>query len=242
MSKSRSAFFPFLPTIVPFVSCAISLLSGIVLLLSCHDMDTKGTTPSPGPAGPTIRNSPASTPAPIYYTVVKSLPHDTNAFTEGLLAHDGRLFESTGHTDPYPQSLSLFGEIDPRNARILTKAEIDKDKYFGEGIAFLKGRIYQLTNTTKIGFIYDASSFRKLGEFHYDSDGWGLTTNGSYLIMSDGSSQLTYRDPITFKTIKTLAVSDQNGPVKRLNELELINGSVYANLWLTESILIFTIM
>ncbi len=117
------------------------------------------------------------------------------------------------------------------------KAEIDKNKYFGEGIAFLNGRIYQLTDTTHIGFVYDAKTYKKLGTFAYDGDGWGLTTNGKYLIMSNGSSSLYYREPSTFKIIKTLDVTDNNGPVLNINELEMIKGYIYANQWLTDNIL-----
>ncbi len=118
-----------------------------------------------------------------------------------------------------------------------TKAEIDKNKYFGEGIAFLNGRVYQLTDTTHIGFVYDAKTYKKLGTFVYDGEGWGLTTNGKYLIMSNGSSNLYYRDPSSFKIIKTLNVTDNNGPVQNINELEIIGGYIYANQWLTDNIL-----
>src|SRR6201989_2319120 len=98
----------------------------------------------------------------IPYTVVWSIPHDTTSFTEGLLVHDGKLFESTGHTDSYPFSRSLFGIVDRKNGNIDVKAEIDKSKYFGEGIVFLKDKVYQLTDMTHIGFIYDAHTYRRL--------------------------------------------------------------------------------
>jgi glutamine cyclotransferase len=147
------------------------------------------------------------------------------------------LFESTGHTSSYPSSRSLFGPVDLKNGRIDIKAEIDKNKYFGEGIAFLKDRIYQLTDTTHIGFVYNAETFKKLGSFTYDGEGWGLTTNGRDLIMSNGSSNLYYREPSTFKIIKTLNVTDNNGPVQNVNELEMIHGYIYANQWLTDNIL-----
>jgi glutamine cyclotransferase len=130
----------------------------------------------------------------IPYTVVRSIPHDTTSFTEGLLIHNGMLFESTGHTDSYPFSRSLFGIVDPNTGKIEVKAEIDKNRYFGEGIAFLKNKVYQLTDTTRIGFIYDAETYKPLGEFHYAGDGWAFTTNGTYLIMSNGSGTLWYRD------------------------------------------------
>jgi glutamine cyclotransferase len=173
----------------------------------------------------------------INYKVINIFPHDTTAYTEGFLFHNGLLFESTGHTNSYPSSRSLFGTVNLSNGIIDKKVEIDKSKYFGEGIAFLKNRIYQLTDTTHIGFIYDEKTYKKLGTFNYDGEGWGLTTNGSHLLMSNGSSNIYYRDPSTFKIIKTLGVRDNNGPVQNLNELELIKGYIYANQWLTDYIL-----
>ncbi|HMI59876.1 MAG TPA: glutaminyl-peptide cyclotransferase [Puia sp.] len=173
----------------------------------------------------------------IPYAVVRSIPHDTTSFTEGLLIHDGKLFESTGHTDSYPLSRSLFGIVNQNTGKIDVKAEIDKNRYFGEGIAFLKNKVYQLTDTTRIGFIYDARTYKPLGEFHYAGDGWALTTNGTYLIMSNGSGTLYYRDPVTFDPVKKLMVTADNVPVDSLNELELIHGYIYANKWLTNHIL-----
>ena len=176
-------------------------------------------------------------PENISFKVVNTFPHDTTSYTEGFLINNGSLYESTGHTKSYPGSRSLFGPVDLKTGRIETKVEIDKNKYFGEGIAFLNDRVYQLTDTTHIGFVYNAKNYKRLGSFAFDGEGWGLTTNGKYLIMSNGSSNLYYRDPSTFKIIKTLGVSDNNGPVQNINELELIKGFIYANQWLTDNIL-----
>jgi glutamine cyclotransferase len=176
-------------------------------------------------------------PVNINYKVVNAFPHDTAAYTEGFLFHKGMLYESTGHTNTYPSSRSMFGTVNLSSGVIDKKGEIDKNKYFGEGIAFLGDRVFQLTDTTRIGFIYDGKTFKKLGSFNYDGEGWGLTTNDSYLLMSNGSSNILYRDPSTFKIVKTLGVSDNNGPVQNINELELIKGYVYANQWLTDYIL-----
>jgi len=185
--------------------------------------------------GPSADNSPAN----IDYIVMKVLPHDTTAFTEGLLFHDGQLYESTGTDTNMPASRrSLFGTIDTITGQIHPKVEIDRNKYFGEGIAFLNGKVYQLTYTTKVGFIYDAKTFKKLGEFTFPTrEGWGMTTNGTKLIMSDGTSNITYLDPNTFQVVKTLNVNDNNGPVSNVNELELIHGYLYANQWQTNYIL-----
>lgn len=177
------------------------------------------------------------TPPGITFKVLNVFSHDTTSYTEGFLVHNGDLYESTGHTNSFPSTRSLFGILNLSNGRIDVKAEIDKNKWFGEGIAFLKNRVYQLTDTTRIGFIYDAGNFKKLGDFFYEGEGWGLTTNGKYLIMSNGSSNIFYREPQTFKIMKTLSVIDNNGPVQNINELELIHGYIYANQWLTDYIL-----
>ena len=199
-----------------------------IVLIACNNNDqNKNTEPV----------KPVASTGQINYTVVKRFPHDTNSFTEGLLIHNGQLFESTGHTDTYETSRSLFGIVDMQTGKINIKAEIDSSKYFGEGIAIAGGKIYQLTETNKLGFLYDTGSYKKAGEVHYQTDGWGLTTDGHQLIMSDGSSNIIYRDPKSFAPIKTLNVTDNNGPVANVNELELINGFIYANEWLTDNIL-----
>jgi glutaminyl-peptide cyclotransferase len=182
-------------------------------------------------------NSEIDIPQTIEYKVINAFPHDTTSYTEGLLFHDGQLFESTGYTNSFPSSRSLFGIVNLKNGEIEKKAEIDKSRYFGEGIVFLKDRIYQLTDTTHIGFIYDSKTYKKMGDFFYEGDGWGLTTNGTYLLMSNGSSNIYYRDPKTFKIVKSINVTDNNGAVPNLNELELINGFLYANQWQTDYIL-----
>jgi len=176
------------------------------------------------------------TPA-ISYSLVNSFLHDTTSFTEGFLVHQGKLYESTGATKELPQTKSLFGIVNLETGKIEKKVELDKMKYFGEGIAFLDGRVFQLTYKTKVGFIYDAETFKKLGEFTFPGDeGWGMTSDGKNLIMSDGTHKLTYLDPKTLLVANTLSVSE-NGYVKeKLNELEFINGYIYANIWMTNTI------
>jgi glutamine cyclotransferase len=201
-------------------------------------------------------------PDTINFAVVKAYPHDTSAYTEGLFFHDGQLYESTGTeyaTMPHTRR-SLFGSVNLATGQITPKAELDRTKYFGEGVAFLHDKVYQLTWKTKIGFIYDAKTFKKLGEFTFPSkEGWGMTTDGKYLIMSDGSSNITYLDPDSthpeqvqivyddsskivktlpaFKLIKILGVRDNNGYVGSINELELIKGYIYANVFTRNNIL-----
>jgi glutamine cyclotransferase len=168
----------------------------------------------------------------IEYTVNGSIPHDTNAFTEGLVFYNQQLFESTGSPENIPSTRSVFGPVDPKTGKITVKAELDRKQYFGEGIAFLNDKVYQLTYTTKVGFIYDATSFKQLGRFSFSSEeGWGLTTDGKALIMSDGTNVLTYLDPVTLKPLKTLNVRNAGYAEDYLNELEYINGFIYANIW-----------
>jgi glutamine cyclotransferase len=202
------------------------------LLAACNHSDRNASTE-------TATEAADNTPPLISYMVMKELPHDTSAYTEGLLFHDGQLYESTGTDNNMPDDRrSQFGIVDTTTGKIHTKVEIDRKKYFGEGIVFLNGKVYQLTYTTKIGFIYDAKTFKKLGEFTFPSkEGWGMTTNGAQLIMSDGTSNISYLDPNTFRLVKVLGVTDNNGPVSNVNELELIKGYLYANQWQTNYIL-----
>lgn len=167
----------------------------------------------------------------IDYELVGRIPHDTNAFTEGLLFHEGQLFESTGSPENLPQTKSVFGIIDTLNGKINEKAELGK-KYFGEGIVILNDKIFQLTYKNQIGFIYDAKTFKLIGQFSYNSkEGWGMTTDGTNIIMSDGTNNLTYIDPNTLKETKSISVSNAGYAEDNLNELEFINGFIYANIW-----------
>lgn len=199
------------------ISLAAILFS--FLITACGNNDNSGN------------NSDHSVPS-INFAVVKYHPHDTTAYTEGFLFHNGQLYESTGYDSSFPFTRSLFGIVDSLTGKITVKAELDKHAYFGEGIVFLHDKVYQLTYKTKVGFIYDEKTFNKTGEFTFpSSEGWGLTTDGSSLIMSDGTAKLTYLDPETFKTTKTLHVTDEYGMLANVNELELINGFIYANVY-----------
>jgi glutamine cyclotransferase len=177
-------------------------------------------------------------PPIINYGLVNTYPHDTTSFTEGLLVYNGQLYESTGSPADMPQTKSLFGTLDLTTGKINKKVELDRNKYFGEGLSFLNGKVYQLTYQTKIGFIYDAKTFSKLGEFSFPGkEGWGMTTDGVSLIMSDGTNILYYLDPSDFKTVKTVQVVNEKGPVMKINEPEYINNFIYANVYETNSII-----
>ncbi len=201
-----------------------SLLFSLFLIVGCTETKVPETVNVPV--------KPDNSAPAINYTLVNTTPHDTLAFTEGLLFYKDQLFESTGAPDYMPQARSLFGSVDMKTGKIDVKAELDKKIYFGEGIVFLNEKIYQLTYKNQKGFIYDAKSFKKIGEFSYQNkEGWGLTTDGSNIIMSDGTNVLTYLDPVSLKVTKTLAVSDDGYAEDYLNELEYIQGFIYANIW-----------
>lgn len=183
-------------------------------------------------------NIPATKTTPVInYSLVNTLPHDSTCFTEGFLFHNGELFESSGAPDHIPYTRSMFGVVDQKNGRITVKGELDRNKYFGEGIVVLKDKLYQLTWQGQTGFIYDVKTFKNIGTFNYMSkEGWGLTTDGKDLIMSDGTNVLTFLNPDNFQITKTLLVSENNYAADYLNELEYINGFIYANVWMTNFI------
>src|SRR5574341_1632582 len=168
---------------------------------------------------------------PIYgYEIVNIWPHDTMAFTQGLAFKNNTLYESTGR-----KGLSSLRIVDLNTSKIQKKLDVP-DRYFTEGITILNGKILQLTWLNRKGFVYDAVSFQALGEFKYDGEGWGLTDDGSSLIMSDGTNTLRFLDPQTFQVRKTINIYHNNSPLMNLNELEFINGEIYANIWHSDRI------
>lgn len=172
-----------------------------------------------------------STPVNYTYEVINVYPHDPNAFTQGLIIVEGVMFESTGL-----KGSSTLRRVDLETGNVLQNYAL-LEEFFGEGITVFDDKIIQLTYQQGIGFIYDKWSFDLLGEFNYSTEGWGITTDGTQLIMSDGSAYLYFLDPETFDVIGRIEVWD-DGPVERINELEYINGEVYANIWLTDRIAI----
>lgn len=172
----------------------------------------------------------ASAPPVHTYKIVNVFPHDPRAFTQGLVYLDGVLYESTG----------LKGQSSLRRVELETGTVLDDARllpmFFGEGIAVLGDRIYQLTWTSGVGFVYDRESFRLLREFRYAGEGWGMTHDGEHLIVSDGSPELAFWDPETLLETRRLTVRDGGEPVENLNELEYIEGEIYANIWQQELI------
>lgn len=165
------------------------------------------------------------------WTLVKAFPHDPRAFTEGLLIHDGLLYESTG----------MPGASDIRierleDGRVLRRVVVPPP-YFGEGIVRWKDRLISLTWQHKTGFIWSLPRLKKTGSFHYPGEGWALTTDGTHIIMSDGTPQLRLLDPETLAETGRITVRDADGePVPMLNELEYVDGEILANVWMTNRI------
>lgn len=181
-----------------------------------------------------LGQKPIDSASPTLYTyqIIKTHPHNSTAFTEGLVFNNGVLYESTGE-----YGYSSLRQVNLENG-VVEQEVLLPNKYFGEGLTVVNDSLVQLTWREKIGFIYDKETFSLLGNFSYSSEGWGLTFNGSDLIMSDGTSKLTFINPVTFQQIGQVSVHDENTPVTNINELEFINGDVYANIWMQQKIAI----
>jgi glutaminyl-peptide cyclotransferase len=171
-----------------------------------------------------------SEPVRYKYSVEKVFPHDVGAYTQGLFYHNGFLYEGTGQ-----EGRSSLRKAELETGKVIKKHDLSS-KFFGEGIALINDKVYQLTWTTKVGFTYDRETFRETGKFYYNTEGWGLTTMGERLVMSDGTNKLYIIEPSTFATIATLEVYDNRSMVVNLNELEFINGEIWANIFMTELI------
>jgi glutamine cyclotransferase len=159
------------------------------------------------------------------YRVVHAYPHDSQAFTQGIIYLNGHLYESTGI-----QGRSSLREEDLETGRIL-KYQALSSRYFGEGLTNWGNTLVQLTWQSHTALIYDLNTFRFLRTLHYPYEGWGLTQDGKNLILSDGSSKLYFLDPATFREVRRINVTDHGAPVDQLNELEFIHGEIYANIW-----------
>ena len=188
--------------------------STLVILFSCAALFLSGT---------------ARAQTPIYtYRVVNEFPHDTAAFTEGLELDRGALYESTGL-----YGSSTLRQVDLATGVVLRQVAVPS-QYFAEGMTVFRGQLFQLTWQSQTGFIYDPATLTKVGQFSYAGEGWGLTHDDQHLIMSDGTNQIRFIDPVTFNTVRTIAVNDEQGAaLTNINELEFINGEIYANVWLT---------
>ncbi len=175
--------------------------------------------------------------APVQYTykVIKTLPHDTSSYVEGLEFHDGYFYESAGD-----YGHSSLRKVEPSTGKVVLKADLDK-QYFGEGMTVVGDKIVQLTYREKTGFVYDKNTFKKLSEFTYTGgtqEGWGLNFDGEKILKTDGSSTIFFLDKNTYKPTGEIEVFDNKGAIQQLNELEFIDGKIYANVYTTNNILI----
>jgi glutaminyl-peptide cyclotransferase len=204
----------------------INFLSAITLLVFFGGCAKDDSTPQV--------NSEVKTLA---YELVNSYPHDTASYTEGLFMHHDTLFESCGSPSSYPQTRSGFGPVDLATGKVTLKVELDRERYWAEGLTCLNDQFYLLTLTSQRGFVYDAKTYGQVREFSFiSSQGWGLTTDGSDLIMSDGTNQLSWVDAETFLFFKKKNITQNGIEIKNLNELEFVNGFIYANLWPTNTV------
>ena len=207
----------------------IYFLAALLLVAGCsqsnsgaiaQNVATPGTTPTSSTSAPELK-----------WEVLGSFPHANDAFTEGLLWHNGDLYESTGL-----EGQSSLRRVDLQSGAIEKKVDLPAN-LFGEGVSYLNGKFYMMTWQTKLGFVFD-ENFKQLSKFTYDNEGWGLTTDGKSLIQSDGSDTLTWRDPKDFSAQKEVRVTWNGESQNNLNELEWINGKIWANIWQQDQILV----
>jgi len=217
-----------------FVFCSL-LLAAAGCTSHGAPVATDLATSPPAAPKPTLVDD-NGVPAELSWTVLRAFPHDTGAFTEGLLWHNDSLYESTGM-----EGQSSLRRVDLITGEVIKERDLSPS-LFGEGLAFVDNKLYQLTWQTKLGFVYDADTFQPVRTFTYSDEGWGLTYDGKQLVQSDGTSDLIYRDPATFKATRVVHVTSEGGPitgpVKELNELEYIKGQIWANVWQTDYIAI----
>ena len=197
-----------------------------LLLIVCNACNSKTDKGSDTPETTATITLPKS----LSYNIINVYPHDTGSYTEGLEWHNGALYESGGN-----YGTSKLAKVSLKDGKDLQRINLAK-QYFGEGITVFNNKLYQLTYKENKCFVYDFATFNKLKEFDYDGEGWSLTNNGKVLIMDNGSDKLYFRDPETFKVLNIVSVSDNNGPLANLNELEYVDGFIYANIYTTQRI------
>jgi len=216
MNRTRGSW-SFRLTCVALAALLLSLCQS-----GCGATQGRNTEPSSSAAAAQNKNE----RIPVFGAkVVKAYPHDPKAFTQGLEYYDGHLYESTGRMGE-----SSLREATLETGEILRRVNLPAE-YFGEGLTIFHGKVYQLTWLSKIGFVYDLRTFRKSGEFHYQSEGWGLTHDDTSLILSDGTNKLQFIDPVSFAVTKTIEVYAGNEAVTNLNELEYVKDELLSNIW-----------
>ena len=203
---------------------------GLVLTVFALAACGKPGSSSDVPLSPIVDAEGRFVPVHYSYEIVHEWPHDPGAFTQGLVFREGEFLESTGLN-----GRSSLRNVDIKSGRVLKKKTLSAE-YFGEGLAVIGPRAYLLTWKSQKGFIYDADTFEQQGEFAYEGEGWGLTTDGKMLIMSDGTDRIRFIDPKSSAVVRTIKVVSSGQPLDRLNELEWIKGEIFANVWRTDTV------
>lgn len=201
-------------------------------IASCGDGDTPKQPENNTTTNTTQADNGIPRPESIVYQLVNQYPHNTSAYTEGLEYVDGYIYEGTGHYGG-----SFIAKTELATGKELQRKDLDQ-RYFGEGITVMGDKIYQLTYKARRGFVYDKKTFKEISSFNFNTtEGWGMTNDGTHLIYSDGTDMLHFLNPNTFQEERSIKVRDRFGPVNFINELEYINGYIYANQWQTDLIL-----
>jgi glutaminyl-peptide cyclotransferase len=207
----------------------IALLAALGLAAFLVTRPPAAAPPAPAPAAAATTDTPRA--ARVHgYRIVKTFPHDRRAFTQGLIYLDDVFYESTGLYEE-----STLRKVAIETGDVLQKIDVPGD-YFAEGLVEWDTTLVQLTWTTGVAFVYDRASFKKLRQHAYTGEGWGLTRTDTHLVMSDGTPTVRLLDPKTFAVAKRIQVHDENGPVSALNELEMVKGTLFANVWTSERI------
>ncbi len=194
--------------------CLLPIILFLLFAASCTSNDST----------PEIEQNVTEAQVPVLtHAVVAAYPHDTASYTQGLEFYDGQLYEGTGN-----KGFSKLMQVDLKTGKAVKQVALNQ-KYFGEGITILNDTLYQLTWQEKVVFVYDAKTFQKIKEFSLNTQGWGLTNDGKNLILTDGGSNLYFYEPSTFRLLRTQGVTEGGSPAFNLNELEYINGYIYAN-------------
>lgn len=199
----------------------------VLLLFACDDTSKNHISLNPTRTSTTQNET---IPLNYGYNIIQTYPHDSQAFTQGLVIENGNLYESTGR-----YGHSSVRQLDLNTGKVLKIHNLAKE-LFGEGLTVFNDQIVQLTLVAKTGFVYEPEHLEILQTFSYNTQGWGITHDGTHLIMSDGSSILRFLDPISFEVLFEIQVYDANVEVSQLNELEYIQGEIYANVWDTDRI------
>lgn len=213
------------------MNCFLKLILTVLFLLFCHGEEPLHAQGRIGSPFLLLKTTKAQIST---IDIINVFHHDPESFTEGLVFYKGYLYESTGL-----KGKSALKKINNKSGKIVKEVALG-DEFFGEGMTILNNNIYQLTWQNQTGIIYALSTFRKTGTFNYQGEGWGLTTDGKSLIMSNGTSVITFLNPKTFKIIRKIDIKDGEIPVNNLNELEFIRGEIWANVFMEDVIVRFS--